>query len=79
MVIGAAVGGVLGGLLLVVIVIIIVLLAVWCTRRRSKYQLSEKTNIELGTVRPLKPIIGGGRSNCSVYTMYMHVLIAMFS
>ena len=62
-VVGGVVGGIFGAVLLVVIVILLVVLLVWCVRERSKstYELSKMSHIEMGTVRPSKPLLGGER------------------
>ena len=45
----------------VVVVIVVVLLVVWLLRRkgRSKYDLSKASEMEMGTKKPKKPVLGG--------------------
>ena len=58
MLIGAVVGGVVGALL--VGLVIFLLCCCFCYRAKKKsYELSKQTAMELGTVRPSKPVLGG--------------------
>lgn len=59
--IGPIVGGAIAGILAVVVIIFLIMLLVWLVKRRkrSKYNLSKASQLEMGTRKPSKPILGG--------------------
>lgn len=59
MLIGAVVGGVAGALLVGLVIFFLCCCFCYRAKKKSGYELSKQTAMELGTVRPSKPVLGG--------------------